>query len=195
MLVEALERYHHFYGESLQVECPTGSGHRIAGRGRAGPLSASCGPVRPDADGRRPCATGTTRASATIRGATSSRSRSTSVVTAAAASARATRAGRRLPSVASRTSRGVGRSDAQGEDRKARSRRGGGDGPHVGGRREQRHPAAGKACAAPVVEGRERSVGEPEVHPSTAEGRVHGLNVRTYYDPILVDDFGRVRPS
>ena len=42
---------------------------------------------------------------------------------------------------------------------------------------------------------RERSVGEPEVHPSTAEGRVHGLNVRTYYDPILVDDFGRVRPS
>src|SRR5207244_1528453 len=98
MLVEALERYHHFYGESLQVECPTGSGHRIAGQGRAGPLSASCGPVRPDADGRRPCATGTTRASATIRGATSSRSRSTSVVTAAAASARATRAGRRLPS-------------------------------------------------------------------------------------------------
>jgi len=35
---------------------------------------------------------------------------------------------------------------------------------------------------------RERFVGEPEVHPSTAEGRVHGLNVRTYYDPILVDD-------
>jgi hypothetical protein len=27
LLVEALERYHHFYGNSLKVECPTGSGH------------------------------------------------------------------------------------------------------------------------------------------------------------------------
>jgi Glycosyl hydrolase family 63 C-terminal domain len=26
LLVEALERYHHFYGEDLKVECPTGSG-------------------------------------------------------------------------------------------------------------------------------------------------------------------------
>src|SRR5581483_10897040 len=26
LLIEALERYHHFYGESLKVECPTGSG-------------------------------------------------------------------------------------------------------------------------------------------------------------------------
>jgi hypothetical protein len=26
LLVEALERYHHFYGEGLKVECPTGSG-------------------------------------------------------------------------------------------------------------------------------------------------------------------------
>jgi hypothetical protein len=26
LLVEALERYHHFYGDSLRVECPTGSG-------------------------------------------------------------------------------------------------------------------------------------------------------------------------
>jgi len=26
LLVEALERYHHFYGETLKVECPTGSG-------------------------------------------------------------------------------------------------------------------------------------------------------------------------
>ncbi len=26
LLIEALERYHHFYGEDLQVECPTGSG-------------------------------------------------------------------------------------------------------------------------------------------------------------------------
>ena len=26
LLIEALERYHHFYGDSFQVECPTGSG-------------------------------------------------------------------------------------------------------------------------------------------------------------------------
>ena len=26
LLVEALERYHHFYGDTLRVECPTGSG-------------------------------------------------------------------------------------------------------------------------------------------------------------------------
>ena len=35
---------------------------------------------------------------------------------------------------------------------------------------------------------RERFVGEPGVHPSTAEGRVHGRNVRTYYNTILTDD-------
>ena len=27
LLIEALERYHHFYGDSLKVECPTGSGN------------------------------------------------------------------------------------------------------------------------------------------------------------------------
>ena len=26
LIIEALERYYHFYGDSLQVECPTGSG-------------------------------------------------------------------------------------------------------------------------------------------------------------------------
>jgi hypothetical protein len=29
LLVEALERYHHFYGDGLTVECPTGSGRRM----------------------------------------------------------------------------------------------------------------------------------------------------------------------
>jgi hypothetical protein len=29
LLVEALERYHHFYGSSFQVECPTGSGNMM----------------------------------------------------------------------------------------------------------------------------------------------------------------------
>jgi hypothetical protein len=29
LLVESLKRYYHFYGDSLQVECPTGSGVRM----------------------------------------------------------------------------------------------------------------------------------------------------------------------
>jgi hypothetical protein len=28
-LIEALERYHHFYGDDVTVECPTGSGVRM----------------------------------------------------------------------------------------------------------------------------------------------------------------------
>ena len=32
LLIEALERYHHFYGDTLQVECPTGSGQRLDAR-------------------------------------------------------------------------------------------------------------------------------------------------------------------
>jgi len=30
LLVEALERYHHFYGDDFRVECPTGSGRRMS---------------------------------------------------------------------------------------------------------------------------------------------------------------------
>src|SRR5438270_8252616 len=29
LLIEALERYHHFYGDRVQVECPTGSGKKM----------------------------------------------------------------------------------------------------------------------------------------------------------------------
>jgi hypothetical protein len=29
LIIEALKRYHHYYGDTLTVECPTGSGHRI----------------------------------------------------------------------------------------------------------------------------------------------------------------------
>jgi hypothetical protein len=29
LLIEALERYHHFYGENVRVECPTGSGNFV----------------------------------------------------------------------------------------------------------------------------------------------------------------------
>ncbi|MDP9291851.1 MAG: glucosidase, partial [Verrucomicrobiota bacterium] len=56
LLIEALERYHHFYGESFLIECPTGSGkmmnlgqvaHEIAHR-----LSRLFLPAE---NGRRPC--------------------------------------------------------------------------------------------------------------------------------------------
>lgn len=29
LVIEALERYHHFYGDDVRVECPTGSGHQM----------------------------------------------------------------------------------------------------------------------------------------------------------------------
>jgi Mannosylglycerate hydrolase MGH1-like glycoside hydrolase domain len=56
LFVEALERYHHFYGDDVRVECPTGSGkfmnlgevsHELAGRLRSIFLR--------DATGRRAC--------------------------------------------------------------------------------------------------------------------------------------------
>jgi hypothetical protein len=56
LLTEALERYHHFYGETLRVECPTGSGRlmdlREVARELAGRLVRL---FRRDAKGRRPC--------------------------------------------------------------------------------------------------------------------------------------------
>jgi hypothetical protein len=56
LLVEALERYHHFYGDHLQVEFPRGSGRRVtlgeAARALAGRLASL---FLPDPDGRRPC--------------------------------------------------------------------------------------------------------------------------------------------
>jgi hypothetical protein len=56
LLIEALERYYHFYGDSLQVECPTGSGRYMSLLGVARELSARLTrPFLPDAHGRRPC--------------------------------------------------------------------------------------------------------------------------------------------
>jgi hypothetical protein len=56
LLVEALERYHHFYGNSLTVECPTGSG-RIMNLGEvAAEISSRLASIfLPDSTGRRPC--------------------------------------------------------------------------------------------------------------------------------------------
>jgi len=55
LLVESLERYHHFYGEALKVECPTGSGQWMNLKEVAGELSSRL--IRlflPDARGHRP---------------------------------------------------------------------------------------------------------------------------------------------
>jgi hypothetical protein len=56
LLIEALERYHHFYGDSLKVECPTGSGRYMTLDDVAGELSARLsGLFLPRGDGSRPC--------------------------------------------------------------------------------------------------------------------------------------------
>jgi hypothetical protein len=56
LIVEALERYHHFYGESFKVECPTGSGRFLTLEQAAREISDRLGAIfLPDAEGRRPC--------------------------------------------------------------------------------------------------------------------------------------------
>jgi hypothetical protein len=56
LLVEALERYHHFYGDTLKVECPTGSGKWMDLAEVAQELGSRLTRLfLPDADGRRPC--------------------------------------------------------------------------------------------------------------------------------------------
>jgi hypothetical protein len=56
LLVEALERYHHFYGDSLKVECPTGSGRRLNLQEVAREIASRLASIfLPDAHGRRPC--------------------------------------------------------------------------------------------------------------------------------------------
>ena len=56
LLLEALEKYHHFYGETLKVEFPTGSGRAITLGAAAEELAARLTRLfLPGADGRRPC--------------------------------------------------------------------------------------------------------------------------------------------
>ena len=56
LLIEALERYHHFYGDALQVECPTGSGRRMNLLQVAQELATRlCGLFQPGPGGLRPC--------------------------------------------------------------------------------------------------------------------------------------------
>jgi hypothetical protein len=56
LLVEALERYHHFYGDTLRVECPTGSGRLMNLSEVACELATRLRRLfLPDSQGRRPC--------------------------------------------------------------------------------------------------------------------------------------------
>ncbi|MBI2059496.1 MAG: glucosidase [Nitrospirae bacterium] len=56
LLIEALERYHHFYGDKFRVECPTGSGRRMNLSEVAHELATRLSRLfLPDAEGRRPC--------------------------------------------------------------------------------------------------------------------------------------------
>ena len=56
LLVEALERYHHFYGDHLQVECPTGSGTKMnLGEVACEIARRLTALFLPDREGRRPC--------------------------------------------------------------------------------------------------------------------------------------------
>jgi hypothetical protein len=55
LIVEALERYHHYYGKDFQIECPTGSGIMMDLEQVAHELSRRLGSIfLPDASGRRP---------------------------------------------------------------------------------------------------------------------------------------------
>ena len=56
LLIEALERYHHYYGDGLRVECPVGSGVTMNLKEVAQELSARLARIfLPDDRGRRPC--------------------------------------------------------------------------------------------------------------------------------------------
>ncbi|HVZ72743.1 MAG TPA: glucosidase [Polyangia bacterium] len=62
LLVEALERYHHFYGDELRVECPTGSGRFLNLAEVAREISGRLGRIfLADERGRRPCHAGDRR--------------------------------------------------------------------------------------------------------------------------------------
>jgi hypothetical protein len=56
LLVEALERYHHFYGNAFTIECPTGSGRHLTLEQVAREISRRVASLfLRDATGHRPC--------------------------------------------------------------------------------------------------------------------------------------------
>jgi hypothetical protein len=62
LIVEALERYSHFYGNEFNVECPTGSGKMMTLREAAQEIATRLARIfLPDASGQRPCFNGDSR--------------------------------------------------------------------------------------------------------------------------------------
>jgi hypothetical protein len=62
LLVEALERYYHFYGDDFTVECPTGSGRHLTLREVAREISCRVASIfLRNASGHRPCYGGDAR--------------------------------------------------------------------------------------------------------------------------------------
>jgi hypothetical protein len=62
LLVEALERYHHFYGDAFQIECPTGSGRMMTLREVAREIAMRLSRIfLPDVAGKRPAHGGAER--------------------------------------------------------------------------------------------------------------------------------------
>jgi hypothetical protein len=56
LLIEALERYHYFYGDTLQIECPTGSGQMMNLKEVAAEIMRRLTRIfLPDEEGRIPC--------------------------------------------------------------------------------------------------------------------------------------------
>jgi len=56
LLIEALERYHHFYGDSFQIEYPTGSGRKVNLQFAAQDISKRMAKLFvPNEEGLRPC--------------------------------------------------------------------------------------------------------------------------------------------
>jgi hypothetical protein len=56
LVIEALERYHHYYGDDLKVECPTGSGRFLNLSQVADEIASRLARIfLPGPDGKRPC--------------------------------------------------------------------------------------------------------------------------------------------
>jgi hypothetical protein len=54
LLIESLQRVHHYYGDEFKVECPTGSGQQKTLWNAAGELSRRLSHIFLRRDGRRP---------------------------------------------------------------------------------------------------------------------------------------------
>ena len=118
LLVEALQKYHQFYGDDFLVECPTGSGNRMTLAQVSEELAQRLTRIfLRDEQGHRAVFGGNRPFRTTRTGATTSRSTSTSMAISGAASAPATRrAGRPWSPICSRLN--INRPPALGRDKR-----------------------------------------------------------------------------